>query len=71
MSFTTQRVGTSLGTALAITFLADTTLDGTAWLHRAMVVALVGSIAAFAVSLRVRRPPEPVSVPTASAPAAS
>jgi hypothetical protein len=57
VSFTTQRVGTSLGTALAITFLADTTLEGTAWLHRAMVVALVGSVAAFVISLRVARPP--------------
>ena len=62
VSFTTQRVGTSLGTALAITFLADTSLEGTAWLHRAMVVALVGSIAAFVISLRVRPPPEPVGL---------
>jgi MFS family permease len=63
VSFTTQRVGTSLGTALAITFLADTSLQGTAWLHRAMVVALAGSVAAFVISLRVGRPPAPVPVP--------
>ena len=61
VSFTTQRIGTSLGTALAITFLADTTLAGTAWLHRAMVVALVGSVGAFVISLRVgRRVPLPL-----------
>jgi EmrB/QacA subfamily drug resistance transporter len=58
VSFTTQRVGTSLGTALAITFLANGSLEGTAWLHRAMVVALVGSVAAFVVSLRIERPTE-------------
>jgi EmrB/QacA subfamily drug resistance transporter len=63
VSFTTQRVGTSLGTALAITFLADASLAGTAWLHRAMVVALVGSVAAFFVSLRVR-PSAPLALAT-------
>jgi hypothetical protein len=56
VSFTTQRVGTSLGTALAITFLADASLRGTALLHHAMVVALVGSAGAFLISLRVGRP---------------
>jgi EmrB/QacA subfamily drug resistance transporter len=58
VNFTTQRVGTSLGTALATTFLADVSLSGTAWLHRSMVVALVGAGAGFLVALRVdTRPP--------------
>ncbi len=64
VSFTTQRVGTSLGTSLAITFLADSALEGTAWLHRAMAVALVGSVGAFLISLRIGPPPIPAPVPS-------
>ena len=51
INFMTQRIGTTFGVALAITFL--TSADGVAGLQRTLVVAIVGSAVCFLIGLRV------------------
>jgi hypothetical protein len=51
----TQRIGTTVGVALAITFLTSPGgLDG---LHRCLVVTIVGASLAFLIGLRINTRP--------------
>jgi EmrB/QacA subfamily drug resistance transporter len=51
VNFMTQRIGTTFGVALAITFLASS--DGVGGLRRTLAVAIVGSVVCFLVGLTV------------------
>jgi EmrB/QacA subfamily drug resistance transporter len=51
INFMTQRIGTTFGVALAITFL--TSADGVAGLRRTLVVGIVGAVVCFCIGLRV------------------
>ncbi len=51
LSFTTQRIGTTLGVSLAITAIADS--DGTAGFHRLLAAVIVGAVLAGAVAATV------------------
>ena len=56
VNFMTQRIGTTVGVALAITFLTNPGgLDG---LHRCFVVTIVGASLAFLIGLRVDTRPQ-------------
>jgi EmrB/QacA subfamily drug resistance transporter len=55
INFMTQRVGTTFGVSLAITFLAGT--GGLGGLHRTLAVAIVGSVLCFVIGLRVDTTP--------------
>jgi hypothetical protein len=51
VNFMTQRIGTTFGVALAITFL--TSADGVAGLQRTLLVAIIGSVVCFLIGLGV------------------
>jgi EmrB/QacA subfamily drug resistance transporter len=51
INFMTQRTGTTIGVALAITFL--TGASGTDGLHQTLALAIAGSVICFAIGLRV------------------
>jgi EmrB/QacA subfamily drug resistance transporter len=57
INFMTQRIGTTFGVALAITFLASG--DGLGGLRRTLLVAIVGSVFCFLIGLRVDTRPAP------------
>ena len=54
INFMTQRTSATLGTALAITFIAGA--SGNAGLHNSILVCVVGSIVGFGLGFLVRRP---------------
>jgi DHA2 family multidrug resistance protein-like MFS transporter len=54
INFMTQRTSATLGTALAITFIAGATGNG--GLHKAILVCAVGSVVGFGLGFLVRRP---------------
>jgi EmrB/QacA subfamily drug resistance transporter len=62
INFMTQRIGTTFGVALAITFLASA--DGVTGLRRTLAVAIIGSVVCFLIGLRVDTRPvtEPIDV---------
>jgi EmrB/QacA subfamily drug resistance transporter len=60
INFMTQRIGTTLGVALAITFLSGST--GTGGVQRTLAVAIVGSVVCFVIGLRVDTRPRRVPV---------
>jgi EmrB/QacA subfamily drug resistance transporter len=51
LNFMTQRIGTTFGVALAITFLSSA--DGVAGLRRTLAVAIIGATICFFIGLRV------------------
>ena len=56
VNFMTQRIGTTVGVALAITFLTNPGgLDG---LHRCFIVTIVGASLAFLIGLRINTRPK-------------
>jgi len=54
VNFMVQRIGTTFGTALAITFIAGST--GTRGLRESLVVTIIGCSICFALGFLVRRP---------------
>jgi EmrB/QacA subfamily drug resistance transporter len=64
VNFMLQRIGTTLGVALAITFIAGKTgAAGLAGFHHTLVVALVGAVACFVVAFGIDTRPRPAEGP--------